>query len=298
MEIILECRNIYGEVENKVEIAIERLKLLESDALRNHPNGFVVTDSGGKDSTVIKHLALLSGVKFQITHNLTTIDHPETMYFLKREKQRFQELGIDFTILKPENSFWKEIETRGVPTRTQRWCCAVFKEGKDEDRFVILGVRNSESNKRKKRRAFEFGEYKKDLVRISENTAASHEMIWRCAKDGLVKINPIIDWDDNDVWEFIRKYDLPYNSLYDKGYKRVGCVGCPMSYRQKQELENLPRYKALYIKAFQRYVDKHPPKVGSYFTSGEAMFQWWVGDFNEKHPKIEGQIGLFDKPLA
>lgn len=291
---MLENRTLDGKVENKVEIAIERLRLLEFDAKRNNKKGFVVADSGGKDSSVIKELAILAGVKFEVSHNLTTIDHIETMQFIYREKQRFQDMGIDYTITKPESSFFAEIADRGPPTRLIRWCCKVFKEGHHLDRFVVLGVRNSESRNRQKRRAFEFGEYQKDLVRVEGNLDATYEMLYRCAKEGKVKVNPIIDWDDSDIWEFIKTYDVPYNNLYSQGYKRVGCVGCPMSTSRKRELENAPRYKTLYINAFQRYIDKHPPKEGSYYTSGENMYRWWVGDFKERYPRLDGQISLFD----
>ena len=67
-------------------------------------------------------------------------------------------------------------------------------------------------------------------------------------------VNPIIDWSDDDVWEFMSLYHVPYNPLYDMGFKRVGCVGCPMA-NNKDELEKLPKYKEMYTRAFQRYID-------------------------------------------
>jgi phosphoadenosine phosphosulfate reductase len=48
-------------------------------------------------------------------------------------------------------------------------------------------------------------------------------------------LNPIIDWTEQDVWDFIKKYKLPYNPLYDIGYKRVGCVGCPLSSKNQKK---------------------------------------------------------------
>ena len=43
---------------------------------------------------------------------------------------------------------------------------------------------------------------------------------------GLVKINPLANWSTHDVWNYISKYDVPYNSLHDRGYPSIGCVPC------------------------------------------------------------------------
>ncbi len=46
------------------------------------------------------------------------------------------------------------------------------------------------------------------------------------AANGLVKINPIIDWTGDQVWEYIKKNEIPYNKLHDKGYPSIGCAPC------------------------------------------------------------------------
>ena len=43
---------------------------------------------------------------------------------------------------------------------------------------------------------------------------------------GLIKINPLADWMDEEVWEYIRANDVPYNALYDRGYTSIGCAPC------------------------------------------------------------------------
>lgn len=75
-------------------------------------------------------------------------------------------------------------------------------------------------------------------------------MVRICPTKGKHIINPIIDWEEDDVWEFIKAYNVPYCTLYDKGYKRLGCIGCPMSTNKKNELEAYPKYKQAYIRAF------------------------------------------------
>jgi phosphoadenosine phosphosulfate reductase len=43
---------------------------------------------------------------------------------------------------------------------------------------------------------------------------------------GIVKINPIADWKADQVQEYIRKHDVPYNPLFDQGYASIGCAAC------------------------------------------------------------------------
>ncbi len=55
---------------------------------------------------------------------------------------------------------------------------------------------------------------------------ASAGIVERDQKFGLIKINPLAGWSSQDVWEHIRKYDVPYNLLYDHGYESIGCAPC------------------------------------------------------------------------
>lgn len=43
---------------------------------------------------------------------------------------------------------------------------------------------------------------------------------------GIVKLNPLADWKDQDVWDYIRRYNIPYNRLHDRGYPSIGCTPC------------------------------------------------------------------------
>lgn len=70
--------------------------------------------------------------------------------------------------------------------------------------------------------------------------------------------NPIIDWTDEDVWHFIKGKNLPYCELYDKGWSRLGCLGCPLAgeENQRRDFEAYPRFKEQYIRTFQKMLDK------------------------------------------
>jgi phosphoadenosine phosphosulfate reductase len=46
------------------------------------------------------------------------------------------------------------------------------------------------------------------------------------AVHGIEKFNPLADWSEDDVWSYIRAFDVPYNRLYDQGYRSIGCAPC------------------------------------------------------------------------
>ena len=51
----------------------------------------------------------------------------------------------------------------------------------------------------------------------------------------IVKIAPLADWTDDEVWDYIRANDVPYNSLYDKGYQSIGCAPCTRAVGEGQD---------------------------------------------------------------
>ena len=81
---------------------------------------------------------------------------------------------------------------------------------------------------------------------------------------------------------------MPYCSLYDEGFKRLGCVGCPMSSRRKQEFERWPRYERLWKRGFQAYWDKYrglPKKNGEprwieKMKDVDEFWSWWMEEKN------------------
>lgn len=252
--------------------------------------------SGGKDSDTIKILAQLAGVNFEAHHNLTTVDAPETVYYIRSQP--------DVEVHHPHTSMWRLIEKKLMPpTRLMRYCCSVLKEGGGAGRKKITGVRWSESNRRRenadvvrivgkpattKKIAEETGvEHRQSAqsgIVLSGDNDASRKTVELCYKTTSTTINPIIDWDDDDVWEFLHHYGCRSNPLYECGYKRIGCVGCPMGggKSMKREFERYPKYKENYIKAFDRMLLRR--KERGYddskggWTDGEHVMRWWVGD--------------------
>ena len=233
--------------------------------------GYYLAFSGGKDSIVIKQLAIESGVTFDAHYNCTTIDPPELCRFIRTYHK-------DIKWEMPDVSFLKMMSKRGFPTRLSRWCCDEYKERGGANRVVMTGVRWAESAKRSKRR-----------------------MVEQCyRKKNRTFLHLIIDWSDEDVWAFIRDRKLPYCELYNYGFKRIGCVFCPMSYYKNRlkEVERYPKITRNFIKAFEiLYQDRliNNPETVSRWTSGEDIFNWWVGEGDLPTKEIdENQVMLFE----
>ena len=126
----------------KVKIAIKALQSLEPE---NEP--YYLCYSGGKDSDTIRILAELAGVKYEIHHNLTTVDAPETIQYIKSipnvqiDKARYSD-GTYKTM-------WNLIPKKHMPpTRLIRYCCSELKEYGGKGRLKITGVRSAESRNR------------------------------------------------------------------------------------------------------------------------------------------------------
>lgn len=107
----------------------------------------------------------------------------------------------------------------------------------------------------------------------------SKKIVDMCYKTHKTTINPIIDWTDEDVWEFLHEYNVPYCKLYDEGYKRLGCIGCPMSARNAEELERYPKYKKLYLLAFEQMIQARKDAglaTSENWSTPQGVMDWWL----------------------
>ncbi len=53
---------------------------------------------------------------------------------------------------------------------------------------------------------------------------------------GLVKVNPLVEWSNEQVWDYIRAHDAPYNSLHDRGYPSIGCAPCTRAIKPGEDI--------------------------------------------------------------
>lgn len=114
-------------------------------------------------------------------------------------------------------------------------------------------------------------------------------MVEQCYKRHKTNVNPIIDWIDEDVWGFIKAHGIHYCRLYDEGFNRIGCIGCPMASTKEREKEFLRwgKYKDSYFRAFDMMIkerDRKGIKRNSWETAKD-VFNWWMG-----YDVLQGQM--------
>lgn len=286
--------DIYGQ--DKVQKAIEIIRFFEP----RDGSGYWLAFSGGKDSVVVKALMDMAGVKYETHYHVTTVDPPELVWFIKqtypdviRDHSRYDD-GTPKTM-------WNMIVEEGMPpTRIHRYCCKHLKEHGGAGRAVVTGVRWAESVNRAKNQGLikvdkskkaekviagitdDYTLTDKGGIILNNDNEETREVFETCIKMRKTTLNPIIDWQEDEVWEFIHEYNVPYCKLYDEGLKRLGCIGCPMSgpNGMKRSFERWPVYKQNYLKAFDRMIkrmEKEDPEGVRSWKTAEDVFKWWVG---------------------
>lgn len=235
--------------------AIEFIKRYEPE------EGYFVGISFGKDSTVLYDLVKRSGVKAKFYYSFTGIDPPELTRFGKK-------YFPDVIWMKPKMSFYKYMQIKGFPTKFTRWCCDVLKKyptilSRVPLRHRLMGIRAEESFNRSKR------------SRIEKNKRL-----------GTWIYKPIFRWMEWEIWEYLDRYNLPYCSLYDEGFSRLGCVVCPFLANKNQASIN--KYKdrwPLHYKMFEKTMrklwdngEKERQIENGYSTTFEEFLNdWYLG---------------------
>ena len=248
---------------NRVQVAIDRLRNFEPK------EGYWLAFSGGKDSVTVLRLAQMAGVKFDAHYNVTTVDPSELVRFIKEQHP-------DVERNRPEMSMFRLIclpRHFMPPLRQMRWCCEALKEHGGEGRFTLTGIRWAESSNRQNR-----------------------QMVEMCVPLRKRMLHPIIDWSDADVWEFIRQEGVPYCSLYDEGFDRLGCILCPMEgnpNRIQAQMDRWPQFVKAYIHTFDRLVEmRKDAGLKCTWENGREMFDWWID--RTKRAKVSDEQMTFE----
>lgn len=296
-------------LRKKIRHSVELIRKAEKIALMYDPeNGYFNTFSGGKDSQALFHIVKMSGVKFQTHMSLTSVDPGDVIRFVKTEYP-------SVIRLKPKMSiFQKAVEMGILPTMRVRWCCAEFKESTGAGKVTLIGIRKEESARRAKRHEVEVSrkkfsgnldefegwsksEVERKMKRKSKHKINEDEFSVktdnevRCinGKDSIL-ISPIFDWTERDVWYFLNNIiKAPHCKLYDEGYKRIGCILCPMSqHRQKiKEIQRFPHVKRNWIEAIKEIRRRGYSKKD---ISGENPIRWEAtDDGTRKYVQSQGQ---------
>ena len=260
-------------LRKKIEYSIDLLRKSEKMALRLDPeNGFYLAFSGGKDSQALYHIAVMGGVKFKAHMNLTSVDPPEVIRFVKQHYP-------DVELIKPKMSIYDmALKKHILPTRTFRWCCAEFKEMSGAGKVTLIGIRKAESARRNKREEISTQIKGKRTEETFDQWSEHQEKMVTCVggKDKIL-VSPIIHWTEQDVWEFLNDVvKVPHCELYDEGYTRIGCICCPMSQKKQKlrEIKQYPHVKRRWIQTLQKLIDEG--YVSYNFRDPEFGFYWWI----------------------
>ena len=268
------CSKVRPSLAEKVRYSVGLIRKSEKMALRLDPeNGFYNTFSGGKDSQVLYHLVKIAGVNSKTHMNLTSVDPPEVIRFVKTQYP-------DVELSKPRMSIYEMAKKKHIlPTRILRWCCTEYKETSGSGKVTLVGIRKEESARRSKRQEISYTIKGKRNEEAFDQWSEHKEKMVACVggKDKIL-VSPIIHWTERDVWEFLNANGIPHCELYDQDYHRIGCICCPMSNRKQKlkEIERWPHVKSNWIKAIQWLIDNGYTDYN--FSDAEIGFRWWISD--------------------
>lgn len=187
----------------------------------------LVAFSGGKDSQCCYHLCEEAGIPFTAQYSITRFEPPELLDFIRANYP-----GVTFRRAY-RRTLVEDIEANGLPSRWARWCCEAKHRKTEGFDIAVIGIRAEESPRRK-----------------------ANWRVFGIKQDRSAYVCPIIDWTEADVWEYLNGLGVPHCRLYDEGFRRIGCVCCPLSSHGASDARRWPKTAAMLRKGAERYVER------------------------------------------
>lgn len=181
----------------------------------------VFASSLAAEDMVLTDLILRAQLPIQVFTLQTGRLHPETLAVLDAIRAHY---GVDIAQYTPDpaavetyvqthglNAFYESIELRKA-------CCHIRKveplnRALAGNKAWITGQRRAQSTTRNE-------------LSVQEDDAAH----------GMQKFNPLADWSEQDVWDYIRSHQVPYNALHDRGYPSIGCEPCTRAIQPGEDI--------------------------------------------------------------
>ncbi len=197
IKLTLISRN-NNQFENTLVTKIEQAKKIIADALEKYGEKIAIACSFGKDSMVVVHLALQIKPDVQIFTVMTPFKPKETFEYKDKMIKHYQ--------LNIKEYMSQEKIDPNLPYTNPDECCRILKVEPTKEAVKnldawICGLRNTEGRTRKNYQIIE-------------------------EKNGLVKINPILNWTELDIWRYIAINKIPVHPYYARGYRSLGCAPC------------------------------------------------------------------------
>jgi phosphoadenosine phosphosulfate reductase len=182
-----------------------------SAVMKLHPGKAVFSSSLGAEDQVITHMLATQG----FSEGIFTLDtgrlFPETYELMEKTNVRYK---IRIQVYFPDAARVEEmVREKGInlfyhSMENRKLCCHVRKteplrRALGGQEVWITGLRREQSPTRK------------DLAMAEWDQA-----------NAIIKINPLLEWTEKQVWDFIREHKIPYNALHDKGFPSIGCQPC------------------------------------------------------------------------
>lgn len=204
-------------LDRKVELSKRKIK----QAVNTHDN-LLISSSFGKDSVTLIHLVMETTKDFDIVFNKTGVQFQETIEFIDNLKEKWD---LDVKVIEPDHTFWEIVDEYGYPKESRNSktgdtrepkCCKYLKE-KPMKEFIrendydldFVGLTGGEGRQRR-------------WAYIRQGCAIYEHKTW-----GIDKCIPLIWWEQNDVWDYVNRENLPTNPVYEKyGLNRTGCIPC------------------------------------------------------------------------
>jgi phosphoadenosine phosphosulfate reductase len=181
----------------------------------------VFASSLAAEDMVLTDLILKAGLPISIFSLETGRLHKETLEVLDKVKAHY---GHDIALYRPQPDLVEEYVTKNGlnafydSVEMRKECCRVRKveplgRALAGNKAWITGQRRAQSTTRAE-------------LAVQEDDAAH----------GMAKFNPLADWSEQDVWQYIRDNNVPYNSLHERGFPSIGCEPCTRAIQPGEDI--------------------------------------------------------------
>lgn len=222
-------------IEQKTLIAKARIE----HAIRTYGDKISIACSFGKDSIVVLDMARQINPNILVVWSDTKVEHPLTYEYQKRITEKWK---LNLIVAKaPQGvNFWSLARQYGLPEPRLKGknrdpkCCSILKQKPAEEVYKALGIKcvmtgitADESRNRYMVMQRNAHRYQNEGVPSDDVEGKGCGAKYYNKTTGRWALHPIIDWTEQDVWEYIKTNNVEYNPFYDAyPNHRVGCVSC------------------------------------------------------------------------